>query len=106
MYFSQYLCFFLPSSPRTITATSGFKHIDSQNQSHFTQSHTIISLFLVQGDPSEGTSIEFVGQLLDHPIAKQLMVQERLVELAKKVSYIAAGGGRESTRDDNNRLLT
>ena len=38
-----------------------------------------------QGDPSEGTSIEFVGELLEHPIAKQLMVQERLVELAKKV---------------------
>merc|ERR1712088_305558 len=37
------------------------------------------------GDPSEGTSIEFVGQLLEHPIAKQLMLQERLVELAKKV---------------------
>ena len=86
----------------TITATCGFKHIDSQNQSNFTQSHTIISRFLVQGEPSEGTSIEFVGQLLDHPIAKQLMVQERLVELAKKVSYIAAGGGR----DDYNILLT
>ena len=41
-----------------------------------------------QGQPSEGTSIEFVGQLLEHPIAKQLMVQERLVELAKKVSYM------------------
>merc|ERR1712066_162551 len=37
------------------------------------------------GEPSEGTSIEFVGQLLEHPIAKQLMVQENLVELAKKV---------------------
>merc|ERR1712203_381479 len=36
------------------------------------------------GNPSEGTSIEFVGELLEHPIAKQLMVQERLVELAKK----------------------
>ena len=46
--------------------------------------HPISALFFFQGEPSEGTSIEFVGQLLEHPIAKQLMVQERLVELAKK----------------------
>merc|ERR1711981_193070 len=44
-----------------------------------------ILLLAFMGEPSEGTSIEFVGQLLEHPIAKQLMVQERLVELAKKV---------------------
>merc|ERR1719180_744069 len=46
---------------------------------------TPILLLAFMGQPSEGTSIEFVGQLLEHPIAKQLMVQERLVELAKKV---------------------
>jgi len=45
----------------------------------------LILLLAFMGQPSEGTSIEFVGQLLEHPIAKQLMVQERLVELAKKV---------------------
>ena len=45
-----------------------------------------------QGDPSEGTSIEFVGELLEHPIAKQLMVQERLVELAKKVRLSLQSG--------------
>ena len=44
-----------------------------------------ISSFSLQGGRCEGTSIEFVGQLLEHPIAKQLMVQENLVELAKKV---------------------
>merc|ERR1711934_1146479 len=46
---------------------------------------TPMLLLAFMGEPSEGTSIEFVGQLLEHPIAKQLMVQERLVELAKKV---------------------
>ena len=46
---------------------------------------TCISSLSLQGGRSEGTSIEFVGQLLEHPIAKQLMVQENLVALAKKV---------------------
>ena len=48
-------------------------------------SSTGISSLSLQGGRCEGTSIEFVGQLLEHPIAKQLMVQENLVELAKKV---------------------
>ena len=48
-------------------------------------SNTGISRLPLQGGRCEGTSIEFVGQLLEHPIAKQLMVQENLVELAKKV---------------------
>ena len=48
-------------------------------------SSTGFSSLSLQGGRSEGTSIEFVGQLLEHPIAKQLMVQENLVALAKKV---------------------
>ena len=48
-------------------------------------SSTGISSLSLQGGRCEGTSIEFVGQLLEHPIAKQLMVQENLVALAKKV---------------------
>ena len=48
-------------------------------------SSTGFSSLSFQGGRCEGTSIEFVGQLLEHPIAKQLMVQENLVALAKKV---------------------
>ena len=48
-------------------------------------SSTGFSSLSLQGGRCEGTSIEFVGQLLEHPIAKQLMVQENLVALAKKV---------------------
>ena len=60
----------------------------------------MIIMILIQGDPSEGTSIEFVGELLEHPIAKQLMVQERLVELAKKVRLSANAVKRETKCSD------
>ena len=63
-------------------------------------SNTGISSLSLQGGRCEGTSIEFVGQLLEHPIAKQLMVQENLVELAKKVmpEQVEFGKLRESLK--------
>ena len=62
----------------------GTMKIKNKQQQKLRASTSISSLSL-QGGRCEGTSIEFVGQLLEHPIAKQLMVQENLVELAKKV---------------------
>ena len=62
----------------------GIMKIKNKQQKMLRASTGISSLSL-QGGRCEGTSIEFVGQLLEHPIAKQLMVQENLVELAKKV---------------------
>ena len=62
----------------------GTMKIKNKQQKMLRASTGITSLSL-QGGRCEGTSIEFVGQLLEHPIAKQLMVQENLVELAKKV---------------------
>ena len=56
-----------------------------KNKQKMLRASTGIRSLSLQGGRCEGTSIEFVGQLLEHPIAKQLMVQENLVELAKKV---------------------